>query len=120
VKFFLTYFSWRQMVVLAAWMITELLLGAPVLNMLLFWALPALVSAVQLFLFGTWLPHRHGAAAFADEHRCRSSDFGWLLSLLSCFHFGYHREHHRFPHLPWWRLPGARRNLAAHQADAAA
>ena len=83
-------------------------LRGPVANMLLFWALPSLLSSLQLFLFGTWLPHRHAESEFVDRHRARSSGFPWLLSLLSCFHFGYHLEHHRAPNLPWWRLPSAR------------
>ncbi len=74
-------------------------------NLLLFWALPALLSSLQLFFFGTWLPHRHADDSFADAHRARSSRFGWLASLLSCFHFGYHHEHHLRPDAPWWRLP---------------
>jgi len=30
--------------------------------------------------------------------------------LLACFHFGYHREHHDHPYLPWFALPTARQN----------
>jgi beta-carotene ketolase (CrtW type) len=85
-----------------------LLLRAEPANLLLFWALPAWLSSIQLFLFGTWLPHRQRSDDFADRHRARSSDFGWLASLISCFHFGYHLEHHRAPHLPWWALPAER------------
>ena len=33
-----------------------------------------------------------------------------LVSFVSCYHFGYHWEHHVAPHVPWWRLPEARRN----------
>ena len=72
---------------------------------LLFWGVPAILSSLQLFAFGTWLPHRRGEQPFADRHRARSSGFGWFASLLTCFHFGYHHEHHDMPHLPWWRLP---------------
>jgi beta-carotene ketolase (CrtW type) len=89
-----------------------MLLGASVWNILLFFAVPGILSSLQLFYFGTFLPHRHvddgGEAQFADHHRARSSDFGYLLSLLTCFHFGYHHEHHLQPGTPWWRLPGAR------------
>ena len=28
-----------------------------------------------------------------------------LISLLTCYHYGYHREHHAMPHVPWWQLP---------------
>jgi beta-carotene ketolase (CrtW type) len=90
-----------------------LLLGAPYPNLLLFWALPAILSSLQLFLFGTYLPHRKEEQDFADRHRARSNDFSWIASLLSCFHFGYHHEHHLAPHLPWWRLPAERARLQA-------
>jgi beta-carotene ketolase (CrtW type) len=107
--FFRQYFGWRELAVLTALVgIYILLLGAPYPNLLLFWALPAILSSLQLFLFGTFLPHRSGADPFSDRHRARSSDHGRLTSLLTCFHFGYHHEHHRSPATPWWRLPAER------------
>lgn len=88
------------------------LLGANVENILLLFALPGLLSSFQLFYFGTFLPHRHrkkeGATDFADHHRARSNEFGYLTSLLTCFHFGYHYEHHAQPSVPWWQLPKVR------------
>lgn len=104
--FFRQYFGLRELLVMTA--LTGLylfVLGAPLANLLLFWALPAILSSVQLFAFGTFLPHRLVDEAFADDHRARSSDYGRLASLLTCFHFGYHHEHHRSPGTPWWRLP---------------
>lgn len=105
VAFFRTYFGWRELAVLtvAVW-VSVLVLGASVPNLLVFWALPALLSALQLFVFGTWLPHRHDGTAFADRHNARSSHFPSWLSLLTCFHFGRHHEHHLEPWRPWWRL----------------
>ena len=109
-SFFRQYFGLRQLAFLSAVSAVYLLLfDVRYANLLLFWALPSIASSLQLFLFGTYLPHRHHAAGFGDDHRARSNDFSWLGSLLSCFHFGYHHEHHRAPHLPWWRLPEARR-----------
>lgn len=108
------YFGLRELGVLSVILgAALLLLHAPLPRLLLFWALPAILSSLQLFLFGTWLPHRPGRSPFADAHRARSSGYGSLLSLLTCFHFGYHHEHHRAPHLPWWRLPGERRRTAS-------
>ncbi|MHB8283419.1 MAG: fatty acid desaturase [Caulobacteraceae bacterium] len=108
-KFFRTYFGLAQISVIAAWTLIEILaLHARMETVLIFWALPALLSAGQLFLFGTWLPHRHGPAPFVDAANARSNDYSWLVSLLTCFHFGYHLEHHGRPDLPWWRLPQAR------------
>ena len=107
--FFRQYFGLRELIVLALFAMLYLLLVGPLANLLLFWALPALLASLQLFLFGTWLPHRHLGGGFADRHRARSNEMGRLASLLTCFHFGYHLEHHRAPDVPWWRLPGERR-----------
>ena len=112
-RFFLTYFRWVQLARLAVVLAVYLLvLHVRPLNAALFWGLPAIASALQLFLFGTWLPHRHErrqpSATFEDRHRSRSLEFGWLGSLLACYHFGYHLEHHRSPATPWWALPGYR------------
>ena len=111
-QFMVRYFGLREFLVLSVivWNYV-LLLNAPVGNLLLFWAMPAILSSLQLFYFGTYLPHRHEDAPFADEHRARSNDFGVLASLLTCFHFGYHREHHLSPGTPWWALPAKRRQL---------
>lgn len=113
-RFFASYYTHRQMLRLsAAMLVYVVLLGAPFGHILLFWALPALLALVQLFVFGTWLPHRHGSAPFADEHRARSSPYSPVVSLLTCFHFGgYHHEHHLSPGTPWWRLPAFRRSGA--------
>lgn len=75
-----------------------------------FWALPGMLASLQLFAFGTWLPHRPGIQPFIDQHRARSSSSGNFVSLLQCFHFGYHHEHHLRPDLPWWRLPAFKRS----------
>ncbi|AEG91850.1 fatty acid desaturase [Ramlibacter tataouinensis] len=113
-RFFLSYFGWRELALLTLGVGAYLLAGARLPNLLLFWALPALLSALQLFIVGTWLPHRHRAGQdpardFVDPHRARTLDLPWLASLLACFHFGLHHEHHRAPHVPWWRLPAERR-----------
>lgn len=106
------YFGWPQFLALSAATLALRLAGAPFANILLFWALPAILSSLQLFYFGTYLPHRPSRDPFADDHRARSNAFGWLASLMSCYHFGYHHEHHLAPHVPWWRLPAERRRRA--------
>ena len=106
IKFFAEYFSWRQLASLAVLTWTYvLLLGAPFANVLLFWALPSVLSSLQLFTFGTYLPHVPAGTGFADRHNARSNELPVWLSLLTCFHFGYHHEHHLHPGVPWWRLP---------------
>lgn len=106
------YFGLTELVSMTLRVGVYLLLGASMENILLLFALPSLLSSFQLFYFGTYLPHRHkeegGATDFRDHHRARSNQFGYLASLLSCFHFGYHYEHHAQPGIPWWRLPRAR------------
>ena len=110
IAFFRRYFGWREFAVLAVLLWSYvLILGAAPANALLFWGVPAILSSLQLFYFGTYRPHRHEREAFSDAHRARTNDYPTWLSLLTCFHFGYHHEHHRAPHLPWWRLPHARR-----------
>lgn len=113
------YFGVREFLVLSALVaVYVFLLGAPYPNLLLFWALPAILSSIQLFLFGTYLPHRAEEQPFSDRHRARSNDLGWLASLITCFHFGYHHEHHLGPHVPWWRLPAERKRLRAVSSGA--
>jgi beta-carotene ketolase (CrtW type) len=108
--FFTEYFGWRPFAVLTLMLVVYLgILGASPVNALLLWGAPALLSSLQLFIFGTYLPHRHEDEPFTDRHRARSSAFPGWLSLLTCFHFGYHHEHHDEPGLPWWKLPEAHR-----------
>ncbi|MEM9357569.1 MAG: fatty acid desaturase [Pseudomonadota bacterium] len=117
VRFFIEYFGWKQLVFLSIVSgVYLMLLQASYSNLLVFWALPAILSSLQLFYFGTYLPHRPTAETFADRHRTRSNEWSWLASLLTCFHFGYHHEHHLYPSLPWWRLPTAR-NLQSRAPD---
>lgn len=52
-----------------------------------------------------------------------SSSAGRLLSFLTCYHFDYHWEHHRWPYAPWWQLPlckQLRASTAPHSKAAAA
>lgn len=112
--FFRRYFGWRSALFVHTVVgIYWLVLDVPMVQIVLLYGLPALGSSLQLFYFGTYRPHRHlhgeDAAAFADHHNTRSETFGTLASLASCFHFGYHLEHHRRPDVPWWALPRARR-----------
>ena len=83
--------------------------GLEIPRLFAMWIFPQILSSVQLFYFGTYLPHR------PDRHfegegvlKARSNDFPAWLSLLTCYHFGYHYEHHAAPWVPWWRLHKAR------------
>ena len=74
----------------------------PLLKLIIFCVIPLFFSSIQLFLFGTWLPHRKSKS---PDQTPRSLALHPLISLAACYHFGYHREHHSFPHIPWFRLP---------------
>ena len=113
VRFFRGYYTHGQIVRITLAAIAYLLLGASLPNIVVFWAVPAMLALAQLFVFGTYLPHRHADDAFADRHRARSSGLSPLASLLTCFHFGaYHHEHHLSPGTPWWALPRLRMERA--------
>ena len=103
------YFGWRSGLYVGAVVTAYTLLGVPILNIVALYGLPAIASSLQLFYFGTYRPHRHDAHGFADRHNARTEAFGPIASLATCFHFGYHHEHHLSPQVPWWKLPARRR-----------
>ncbi len=109
--FFRRYFGWRSLlfvhtIVGLYWFVFDV----PFAQIFVLYGLPALLSSLQLFYFGTYRPHHQAETRpFADKHNTRSDTFGTLASLATCFHFGYHLEHHRRPDVPWWALPAAKR-----------
>lgn len=117
-KFFAEYYGAQEFFLMFVATGCYMATGAPYQNLLLFWGLPSLISSLQLFIFGTYLPHAPGKQAFADRHRARSNDYPWIVSLLTCLHFGYHHEHHSTPGVPWWRLPKLREARASKRAAA--
>jgi beta-carotene/zeaxanthin 4-ketolase len=82
----------------------------PGIQLVLFWVLPLLLSSMQLFYFGTYLPHRLPPQGYQNSHHALSNDLNIFWSALTCYHFGYHWEHHEYPQLPWFKLPLARRS----------
>ncbi len=119
IKFMQEYLDFRQKVVLFFGMkviFFTLYLGChvPIPNLFLFWVLPIVLSSMQLFFFGTYLPHRSAGTApitsqHQNTHNAVSSNYSIVWSFLTCYHFGYHWEHHEYPSLPWYRLPAARK-----------
>lgn len=77
-------------------------------NLILFWILPMVLSSFQLFYFGTFLPHRQPPQGYRDRHRASSTGYSVLWSFVTCYHFGYHWEHHEYPNSPWYKLPALR------------
>ncbi len=99
-RFITAYLSWWQVVAMAA-IFNLLKLWIEPENLVLFWVIPSLLSTLQLFYFGTYLPHRGEPH---NKHHSRSLKKNHLLSFLSCYFFGYHYEHHDSPATPWWKL----------------
>lgn len=83
--------------------------ATPIYNLLTFNVAPLILSSLQLFVIGTWLPHRHRTEATSSTTP-RSLSLNPVVSFAACYHFGYHREHHESPSTPWFELP--RLNLA--------
>ena len=83
-------------------------LGQDLWNVSFFYLVPLVLSSWQLFIFGTYLPHRPLPGESSLPHHSRSLPYPQWLSFLLCFHFGYHWEHHEYPYLPWYKLPAAR------------
>jgi beta-carotene ketolase (CrtW type) len=124
VHFLMNYIGWKQIVGMAlVFNLMQHLLHVPVQSIVLFWVVPSLLSTVQLFTFGTYLPHREPNPSaqdggYTNRHRSRTNNFGTLLSFLTCYHFGYHYEHHEFPSTPWWKLPEEHRRLIKDESIA--
>ncbi|MEB3225629.1 MAG: fatty acid desaturase [Synechococcus sp.] len=78
-------------------------------NFFLFYLLPIFFSSLQLFFFGTYLPHRRSNPLPVWTPKPSLLLAAW--SFLSCYHFGvFHGEHHRQPHKPWFQLPSRGRS----------
>jgi beta-carotene ketolase (CrtW type) len=102
VNFLKQYITWYQ-VVLMAITYNLLILVFPKENVILFWIIPSLLSTIQLFYFGTYLPHR-GEHEVNNKHNSTSFQKNHFLAFITCYFFGYHYEHHDSPSTPWWQL----------------
>ena len=104
--FVVKYYGLREFIIMHLHVGIVFWLGQSFPKVILFFAIPAWLSALQLFYFGTYLPHK----GFEKSHklRTRSNSFPGWLSLITCYHFGYHKEHHLYPGASWWELPGLR------------
>jgi beta-carotene ketolase (CrtW type) len=101
-SFLLQYLTIRQFILMAI-TFNLLLLFFPLINLILYWMLPAILSTFQLFYFGTYLPHKNPETLPAP-HYARSQRRNHLFAFISCYFFGYHFEHHQWPGTPWWQL----------------
>ncbi|MGL5508185.1 MAG: fatty acid desaturase, partial [Microcoleaceae cyanobacterium] len=102
------YWSWQSFLnTLSLVILVNYVFHISFLNIILFWLIPLILSSLQLFYFGTFLPHRPSFNSLTSEslHQTNSTDLPVFLSFITCYHFGYHREHHEHPNVPWWELP---------------
>jgi beta-carotene ketolase (CrtW type) len=108
------FFVWVFMFMKRYSTILQIIIMAVVFNILkiwfaeikiwLFWVIPAFAGTVQLFYFGTYKPHKYPHTQAMSPHNARTLRKNHLWAMLSCYFFGYHYEHHSYPHIPWWKL----------------
>lgn len=100
------YWSWwRLLGLIVIFYLASYGIHLPEKNLTLFWIIPSILSSAQLFYFGTFLPHKEPIGGYKNIHNAQSSPLPIFLSFITCYHFGYHQEHHEYPNVPWWKLP---------------
>jgi len=104
--FMKNYGDWQQIAsLIVLYNLIVFCLHIPSENLTYFWVIPSLLSSLQLFYFGTFLPHREPKEGYIEPHRAQTIPRSIWWSFITCYHFGYHQEHHEYPHLAWWQLP---------------
>lgn len=99
-KFIKQYLSWWQILVMAIiYNVLKLFIAEK--NLLMFWVAPSLLSTLQLFYFGTYLPHK---GEHQNIHQSKTQSKNHIWAFLTCYFFGYQYEHHESPSTPWWKL----------------
>ena len=81
-KFIWQYVTWKQVLAMAI-TYNVLKIWFPMWNLILFWELPAILSTLQLFIFGTYLPHR-GEHAPDNKQQSRSQSRNHVWAFISC------------------------------------
>jgi beta-carotene ketolase (CrtW type) len=95
---------WQILIMALIYNAGVILLNLSPANLVAFWIIPSFLSTFQLFYFGTYRPHRLPHEEEMGPHRARSQTRNHIWAMLSCYFFGYHREHHEHPGVPWWKL----------------
>ena len=108
------FFKWWFRFIAGYTTVSQIIIMAIIYNLLkflsnepaviFFWLIPVILSTLQLFYFGTYLPHRYPERNLNSPHFARSQKKNHLIAMLSCYFFGYHLEHHFSPKTPWWKL----------------
>ena len=100
------YWSWKPIIgLMIIYNVVKVVFHIPEQNLNLFWVIPSMLSSVQLFYFGTFLPHKEPEGGYKNIYRAQSNPLPVFWSFITCYHFGYHEEHHKYPHVTWWNLP---------------
>ncbi|MEL7245795.1 MAG: fatty acid desaturase, partial [Cyanobacteria bacterium J06573_2] len=87
--FMFRYWSWLRFAGMTiVYHAVRITFHIPEINLLLFWALPLLLSSIQLFYFGTYLPHREPLKGYQNFHRTQSIYRPFIWSFITCYHFG--------------------------------
>ena len=103
-----------SIVLVALWLVSSTNQSQPYVPICVTYLIPLLISTGQLFFVGTYLPHRKDEQQKGNEVSIKSLNLHPLVSLLACYHFGYHREHHNNPEAPWFLLPELRTGRLVH------
>lgn len=116
-NFFAWYFKFAKeyvsiwQILLMAGTYELMLLAFPKPNVIFYYIIPSILATLQLFYFGTYLPHR---GEHDNRHQSSTQKKNHLWAFLSCYFFGYHYEHHNAPGVPWWRLYKEKEKLVKH------
>jgi beta-carotene/zeaxanthin 4-ketolase len=102
-RFMVHYVTWIQLVIMAL-LYNILAIWFADSSIIFFWVIPAVLSTFQLFYFGTFIPHRTPHTGLMGPHKARTLRKSHFWAMISCYFFGYHREHHESPMTPWWQL----------------
>lgn len=103
INFLFRYSTFLQIVVMAI-VFNVLKIWFAEINIWFFLVIPSFLGSLQLFYFGTYLPHKLPHSEQMKPHNARTQKKNHLLAMLSCYFFGYHFEHHENPGIPWWKL----------------
>jgi beta-carotene/zeaxanthin 4-ketolase len=111
-SFMTRYWSWKRFFALVVtFHLVHHFFGVAESNLAWGWVYPSVLSSLHLFYFGTYLPHRQPFLGYTDHHCSTTIPRPFVLSLLACYHFGYHHEHHAYTQIPWWQLPQVYRQV---------
>lgn len=109
--FMVRYTTWWQLVLMAI-TFNILKIWFTDWQLIFFWIIPAILGTLQLFFFGTFIPHRFPHKPEMGIHKARTLPKNHILAMITCYFFGYHLEHHESPTTPWWKLYRSKRILS--------